>query len=46
MPRPRHIDIRIEEMKEKLESLQDRKRMDALRERIKRRRGKRRRRTM
>lgn len=46
MPRPRPIDIRISEAKDKLAMLEDKKRLEALRNRIAARRGKRRRRTM
>jgi len=43
MPRPRPIDVRIAETKEKLEMLQDKKRIDQLNQKIRQRRGKRRR---
>jgi hypothetical protein len=46
MPRPRPIDTRIAEAKDKLAMLEDKKRLEALRNRIAARRGKRRRRSM
>ncbi len=46
MPRPRPIDVRISEAKERLAMLEDKKRLEVLRNRINARRGKRRRRTM
>ncbi len=46
MPRPRPIDTRIAEAKERVQMLEDKKRLEVLRQRIAARRGKRRRRTM
>jgi hypothetical protein len=46
MPRPRPIDVRIAETKEKLETLMDQKRIAQLKLKMSARRGKRRRRTM
>lgn len=46
MPAPRPITIRIAEMKEKLETLMDQKRIAELKQKMAARRGKRRRRTM
>ncbi len=46
MPRPRPVDVRITEAKEKLAMLEDKKRMEVLRNRINARRGKRRRRRL
>lgn len=46
MPRPRPIDVRIQETKEKLETLMDQKRIAALNLRMKARRGNRRRRRL
>ena len=46
MPRPRPIDVRIQEAKEKLEMLTDQKKIAALQLRMKARRGNRRRRRL
>ncbi len=46
MPRPRPIAVRISEMKEKLETLMDQKRIAELKQKMQARRGKRKRRTM
>ncbi len=43
MPRPRPIDVRIEEARERLAMLEDRKRMEQLRTKMQARRGRRRR---